>query len=415
MTGRLQDARAEAAPLEGLRVIDLSTFVAGPSCSGTLARLGAEVVRIDPIGGAADHTRLPLDSDGESLYWRGLNDRKRSVEVDLKSAEGRELVGRLVALPGADCGVVLSNAVGQSWLGYEQLCRYRQDLIMAHISGHPDGRPAVDYTVNCEVGLPAITGPAEQVGVTNHVLPAWDLLTGLYAAIGILAAKRVRDETGAGQMISISLADVAVATMDQLGFIADVVRNGRRRGHDGNHVFGAFGGDFETGDGERVMVTALTARQWRRLVAATQTAKGVEGLETGLGIDFDDDAARYEHRDLLGALIRPWFAARPLGEVAEQLDREGVLWGRYRTVEQLVHDGDSLLNRPADEAVPAPAPPPLRFSASQLAPARAAQLGRETDEILGALLDLGRDELSGLRSAGVIGGEPAKLAGWEAA
>jgi 2-methylfumaryl-CoA isomerase len=403
-----------AEPLAGLRIVDLSTFVAGPSCSQALARLGAEVIRVDPIGGAADHRRLPLGPFGESLYWRGLNEGKLSVELDLTSERGRELLGRLVGLPGGDSGILLTNAVGQSWLDYERMRSHREDLIMVHIRGLADGRPAVDYTVNCEVGLPSVTGPSDWRGVTNHVLPSWDLLTGLHAALAILAAKRARDLGGEGQLITISLADVALATMDQLGFIADAVQNGTRREADGNYVFGAFGTDFDTADGERVMVTALTRPQWRKLVEATGSGEATEALEGALGADFGDEGERFAHREVLAALLRPWFASRPLATIAETLDSCRVLWGRYRSIDQLVSAEDSLLNRGRGPA-PAPAPPPYGFSGSRLAPLRPAALGRETDAVLARLLELEQGELAELQAEHVIGTHGAALAEREAA
>src|SRR4051812_38355469 len=114
-------------PLDGLRIIDVSTYVAGPSGAMTLAQLGADVIRIDPIGGATDIRRLPLDGKGNSLYWAGLNKAKRSVELDLAGAEGRALVAALLATPGPENGILLTNAVGQRWLSYDELVTHRPD------------------------------------------------------------------------------------------------------------------------------------------------------------------------------------------------------------------------------------------------------------------------------------------------
>jgi 2-methylfumaryl-CoA isomerase len=116
-------------------------------------------------------------------------------------------------LPVTAAASCLPNAVGQPWLSYESLRAYRDDVIEVHIAGRSDGRPAVDYTVNCEVGLPLMTGPTDYNRPVNHVLPAWDLLTGLQAALAIVTAERVRRDTGRGQLVTLSLADVAVATM----------------------------------------------------------------------------------------------------------------------------------------------------------------------------------------------------------
>jgi 2-methylfumaryl-CoA isomerase len=169
-------AAPETGTLTGLRIIDISTYVAGPSGTMALAQLGADVIRIDPVGGATDVRRLPLHPDGLSLYWASLNREKRSVQVDLRGEEGRDLVRALIAASGPGGGIVVTNAVGQEWLDYDRLVEVRPDLILVQIAGRADGRPAVDYTVNCEVGLPYLTGPADsQVrGISSPVCtPGW--------------------------------------------------------------------------------------------------------------------------------------------------------------------------------------------------------------------------------------------------
>jgi 2-methylfumaryl-CoA isomerase len=404
-----------AAPLAGLRVIDVSTYVAGPSGAMTLAQLGAEVIRVDPVGGATDTRRLPRAPSGDSLYWAGLNKAKRSVEIDISSAEGRGLVGALVGAPGPDGGILLTNAVGQPWLGYEAMRAFRDDLILVHIGGRQDGKPAVDYTINCEVGLPLITGPLDFDRPVNHVLPAWDLLTGLHAAIAILAAERVRTRTGQGQEVAVNLADVAVATMSHLGFVADVVVNGRGRLREGNYLFGSFGCDFPTTDGQRVMIVALTERHWHKLVDLTGIGGAIAALERSLDVDLSVEEGRYRYREVLEALIRPWFGERTYAEVIEGLDRAKVLWGPYRTVENLVNDPASLLHlgslmvdvdQPGVGTFPVPRPV-LGFSGwPDEDPAPAPRLGQDTDGVLTSLLGLGTGDLDDLRKRSVIGGAP---------
>ena len=210
----------DGAPLAGLRVIEVSSFVAAPLGGMTLAQLGAEVIRIDPLGGAPDTTRWPLAPNGGSLYWAGLNKGKRSVTLDLRSPGGQRAVADLVASSGPDGGIVLTNA-GYPWLSYDALRDARPDLIHLHITGRHDGSPAVDYTVNAGVGFPLVTGRPRHAGPVNHVLPAWDVACGLYAAVGILAAERHRRRTGAGRAITLALADVALAVTGHLGFLAE--------------------------------------------------------------------------------------------------------------------------------------------------------------------------------------------------
>lgn len=396
-------------PLSGLSIIDLSTYVAGPSGTMTLAQLGAEVIRVDPPGGATDTRRLPLAPNGTSLYWAGLNKAKLSVEIDTSTAEGRDIVGSLVNATG---GILLTNAVGQAWLEYDSLLKYRGDLIEVHIKGRSDGAPAVDYTVNCEIGLPFLTGPINTQRPVNHVLPAWDLLTGLHAAIAILAAERRRCVTGEGQLITLSLADVAVATMGHLGFIADVVVNGSSRSRDGNYVYGTFGCDFGTADAQRVMVVALTARQWHKLVQVTGIAEAIRAFESTLRVDLDAEDTRYRYRAVLEALIQPWFESRAIDEIARTLDEAKVLWGRYRTIAELVNDPNTLLHagdlmaqtdNPGVGTFPSPRSVLSSSAWGRGVPSPAHLLGQDTEAVLSRVLDMNHTELTSLRDRSIIG------------
>ena len=134
---------------------------------------------------------------------------------------------------------------------------------MVSIIGNHDGSSAVDYTVNPATGFPWATGPRNLAVPFNHLLPAWDAITGTLAAAGVLAAERHRARTGEGQLVSVALSDVAFAMVGNLGKIAEAQVLERERRKEGNYLYGAFGRDFLTSDGRRVMVVALTARQWQ--------------------------------------------------------------------------------------------------------------------------------------------------------
>jgi 2-methylfumaryl-CoA isomerase len=370
--------------LAGLRVVEVSSFVAAPLGGMTLAQLGAEVVRVDPVGGGPDIGRWPVAESGTSLYWAGLNQGKRSVTVDFGSPEGRERVGELVAR----AGVLLTNAGGRGFLDDAVLRERRPDLIHLRIQGRHDGRPAVDYTVNAGVGFPLVTGPPEHDGPVNHVLPAWDVACGLYAALGIAAAERRRARTGEGCFVRVALEDVALAMAGNLGFLAEA-QFGVARERVGNHLYGGFARDFTCRDGGRVMVVALTPRHWRDLVALTGTAAPVAALEEGLGADFEREADRYVYREALAALFGRWFAGRDLGQVCAALGGTSVLWERYRTFTELAADPDLRAN-PLMGTVDQPGAGEYLAPGSPLsvdgvtAPARPApRLGEHTDEVFG--------------------------------
>jgi 2-methylfumaryl-CoA isomerase len=331
------------APLTGLRIIEISSFVAAPLGGMTLAQLGAEVIRIDPLGGAADVTRWPLSPDGKSLYWAGLNKGKRSVTLDFKSADGQRTVQDLIVNSGQDGGIVLTNA-SYPWLSHETLARRRDDLIHLQITGRRDGSAAVDYTVNAATGFPLATGAENSEGPVNHVLPAWDVACGLYAAIGILAAERHRRRTGAGRAITLPLADVALAVAGHLGYLAEAQLRGTGRPRIGNHLYGGFGRDFGTGSGDTVMIVTLTPRHFADLARVTGLTDVFAGLARLLGADFSRDSDRYAHREAIAGLLTPWFARHSSQEIAAAFTGTSVLCERYRSFTEVASDPGLLAN-----------------------------------------------------------------------
>ena len=395
--------------LDGFRLIEGSAFVAAPLGGMTLAQLGADVIRFDQIGGGLDFQRWPLAADGQSLFWAGLNKGKRSIQVDIRAPEGRELVTELVAAAGA----LLTNFPTRGWLAHEALSARREDLLMVALAGNPDGSSEVDYTVNPATGFPWATGPRNLSEPLNSVLPSWDLVMGGLAATGLLAADRHRTRTGEGQLIRLALSDVAFATVGNLGRIAEAQLGGQDQRKDGNYLYGAFGHDFVTGDDRRVMVVALTARQWRALVEATGTAQAFAGIEDATGHDLDTETGRFEARDLIAAILRPWFARQTLTEIREAFTGTGVSWGPYQTFRQLVHEDPRCSTaNPMFEEIEHPgvgrylAPgSPLDFTGlGRLPVRRAPALGEHTEEILAELLGLAQHEIGALAGRGIVAG-----------
>lgn len=380
----------EAAPLAGLRVLEISSFVAAPLGGMTLAQLGADVIRIDPIGGAADVTRWPLAPNGASLYWAGLNKGKRSVTLDFRDPRGRDTLRALVAKSGPDGGIVLTNA-GFPWLSHAELSKSRPDLIHLQITGRRDGGPAVDYTVNAAIGFPLATGPENAHDPVNHVLPAWDVACGLYAAVGLLAAERHRRRTGQGRAITLPLADVALAVTGHLGLLAEARLTGGSRPRIGNHLYGGFARDFRTYRGDSVMIVTLTGRHFADLARATGLSETFGRLEKLLGADFADDGDRYEHREVIAALLAPWFARHTTGEIAAAFAGTSVLWERYRTFAELAAD-PGLLDNPLVRLIDQPGIGEVLATGSPLAQPGAGQvaaapvLGADTAAVLSELL-----------------------------
>lgn len=399
--------------LKGLRVVEGSAFVAAPLGGMTLAELGADVIRFDPIGGGLDYARWPVTRDGRSLFWAGLNKGKRSVAIDLTRPEGAEIATRLITAPGPDAGLFLTNFPARGWLDYTRLKAFRDDLVMLNITGDHDGKSAVDYTVNARIGWPMTTGPKDATGPVNHVLPAWDAICGVWAACGLLAAERHRRLTGAGQLVTLALSDVALAVTGALGVLGEVAVNGTDRPRHGNDLYGGFGRDFETRDGRRVMVVGLTGRQWSGLVRATGIKDAVAELATRLGRDLARQGERFEAREALADLVAPWIKARPLAEIAQIFDDNGVCWGPYQSFGELVASDPlcspanpmmGLIDQPGIGQLLA-AGSPLGFGAAPRAtPRPAPALGADTESVLGDVLKLSDGEIGRLFDSGIVAG-----------
>lgn len=397
--------------LSGLRIVEGSAFIAAPMCGMTLAQLGADVIRFDNISGGVDYHRWPVTGDNHSIYWAELNKGKRSFAVDLRSERGRELVTELIVAGGDEGGIFSTNLPARGWLSYEALSARRADLILLAIVGDRHGGTALDYTVNAKVGFPDITGPEDDTRPVNHVLPAWDNIAAYIGAISLLAAERHRRLTGEGQKIDLALADCALATMGHLGYIGEVAINGDARPRYGNDLYGALGRDFVSADGRRMMIIAITPKQWAGLQRAAGFADEANALGERLGLDLNVEGNRFIARKEIFALIERWTTASTYAEIERALNEHGCCWGPYQSVRELVdNDPDvspdnpifSLVEQPDIGRYPVPGQP-MSFGAVNREPAvPAPRLGEHTDEILADLLGLGDAEIGRLHDDGVV-------------
>ena len=403
--------------LRGMRVIECASFIAAPSCALHLQQMGAQVIRIDPIGGGPDARRWPLAPNGNSLYWEGLNKGKLSIAVDFASPEGRALVAQLVCAPGAGGGLFVTNFPAEGFLSHERLRQARADLITTRIMGWADGTPAVDYTVNAAIGVPYMTGPAGNPATdndpVNHVLPAWDLLAGAYAAFALLAAERHRQATGLGQEVRVPLSDMAIASLGHLGQIAEV-HSGTDRPKMGNTLFGAFGRDFQTADGQRLMVVAITPRQWAGLVKALGLGAAIAGIEAALGISFtQDEGLRFTHRAVLTPLVEAAIARQQSGILGAAFDAHGVCWGPYHTLKSALAQEPRLVSanplfspviHPSGLTYPTPGAAATLSDSVRTPATRAPHQGEHTDQVLSELLNLSAAQIGHLHDTHRVAG-----------
>ena len=245
----------------------------------------------------------------------------------------------------------------------------------------------------------------------NHALPAWDIATGLHAVIAMLAGERERTASGRGQLVKISLADVAFTMVANLGFLGQAQLTHANRPPLGNDMYGAFGRDFATRDGRRVMVVAISLNQWKSIVDATGIGEHLAAIERAFDADFHREEDRYRAREAIAALIGPWFESRTLDEVRTALDHHGVCWGPYQTFTQLLDDdwrvseGSPVfasVDHPGIGPLLTPASP-MRFPAEPpVPPATAPLLGAHTDEVLADVMGLSATEIGRLHDDGLV-------------
>ncbi len=399
--------------LSGMRVVEGSAFVAIPLAGMTLAQMGADVIRFDRLEGGLDAGRWPVTRDGASLFWAGLNKGKRSVAVDMKSGEGRELITRIITAPGEDAGLFLTNLRVRGWMDHETLSEHRADLISVSLLGDRHGNPAVDYSVNPSLGFPMATGPEGSTEPVAHVLPAWDCIAGNLAVSSLLAAERFRLRHGTGQEVVLALKDVAAAMLGHLGIIGEVAINGVDRPKAGNALYGAYGQDFVLGDDARIMVIGLTDRQWRGLVKVTGTEDSIAALSAATGLDLRDEGNRWRMRAEITAILAPWFHARTLPQVAPLLDDAGLTWSEFRSFAHAVREDPDLsmdnpmmaeIAQPGIGTYPVPGAAVSFGAVSRQSPRPAPLLGEHTEEVLADVAGLSSGEIGRLMDGGVVAG-----------
>jgi crotonobetainyl-CoA:carnitine CoA-transferase CaiB-like acyl-CoA transferase len=344
-----------SAPLSGVRVLDFSRVLAGPYCTMVLADLGADVIKVERPG-SGDETRGwgPPFVGGEAGYFLAVNRGKRSLALDLAHPGASAVIEALIA--GAD--VVIENfrpGVAQRLgLGYEDLARRRHGLVYCSITGfgsgrEPAGRPGYDFVVQAESGLMSITGEPDGAPAKVGVAVV-DVLTGLHAASGILAALHARAISGEGRRIEVSLLDSALAGL--INVAQGALITGAEAARYGNaHPSIVPYEPFPAADGW-IAVAAANDALWQALCRALEredlAADGRLTLNRG----------RVAHRDELIASLRETFAQHPVEHWLSRLDAHGVPAGKIRGVHEAL-EAAAGAGRPATVTVEHPSAGPL--------------------------------------------------------
>jgi 2-methylfumaryl-CoA isomerase len=408
---RATDTVSPGRSLEGHLVVEVSAFVAAPYAGLVLAHLGAEVIRVDPVHGPPDQHRWPLATDGTSLFWSGLNAGKKSVRIDTSRPRGRELLLELLGSRQGRSALLTNVPIVSRMGGYERMREQMPELLVVEMLGNFDGGSEVDYTVQPATGLPWVAGFPDSGVPVNSPLPTWDLMLGLYGAIGVLEGIRQRELTGQGQHMSIALSDVAFQSLGALGRVAAAQLGVAVNQRAANDLIGGYGQAFRCLGGGWVMVVGLTDRQWASLTSTADPDGRLNGVCEALGVDLSTPLQRYVHRDIITAVLRPWFDARESETVVRQLRGAGVSCARYLAPDEVTGDWrlDPALNdlwSVVDQPALGPilgAGLPIRSAGRVTSGAKSTPRQAEhTHEVLASVLDLAPGDINEMIADGLI-------------
>lgn len=320
-------------PFEGLLVVSIEQAVAAPLCSCQLANAGARVIKIERAGG--DFARA-YDSavQGESAYFVWANHGKESLELDIKNPDDTALLHRILRRADVFIQNLAPGAMERAGLGSESLRRQYRRLITCDISGYGDTGPyrdmkAYDFLVQCESGLVAVSGAPDAPGRIGVSL--CDIGAGMNALIGIQQALFLRERTGTGSAVKVSLFDTAADWMTVP--LMHATYGGKAPQQTGMHhpSIAPYGG-YTTGDGETLVISIQNEREWQRFCADV-----LEQAELATDPRFENMTARVANRELLDQQIKRVFSSIPRAQMELKLNGADIAWGAVNSVEQLAN------------------------------------------------------------------------------
>lgn len=394
-----------AGPLQGIRVLDFTRVLAGPSAALVLADLGAEIIKIEPPGTGDETRTFPPFRDGESHYYLAINRGKKSIVVDLKTDAGVALVKDLVA----KCDIVIENyrpgVMDRLGLGYDELSAINAGLIYCSISGFGmtgplRDRPSFDIVLQALSGALSVNGEPGRLP-TKLGIPLGDLIGGINGPIGILAALHERTVTGRGRLIDVSLLDGMLGMLGYLAQLAFFTGEDPQPQGSQHHNLVPYG-VFPAGDGA-IIIACLTNSFWVRICEALQMPERINDPR------FDTIEKRRNNRASVNEMISAFTREKSVEELVElftehqvphapilgitealsqpqALAREMVVEADHKTLGRI-----PIVNRsikfPGDQQ-PVPTAPPV--------------LGEHTDEVLQDVLGLTADQIRKLRASKVV-------------
>jgi formyl-CoA transferase len=394
--------------LDGIRVLDLTQYEAGPSSTQMLAWLGADVIKIEPPAGEPGRTALSDRRGEDAWFFMLLNSCKRGITLNLKSARGKAMFEELVKSSDVVVENMAPGAMDRLGLSYEHLRPLNSRLIHASVKGFASGGPYQDYKsfewiAQAMAGAMSMTGSPDGPP-TKAVGGLADTGAGLHTAIGILAAIIQRQATGVGQQVEVAQQD-AVVNLLRIHLRESYV-TGQPARRQGNRSAAAAPSNIYRcspgGPNDYVFIHCATQEMWRSLTAI------VGRPELAADPRFEDRRDRVQFIDDIDAMIEAWTGTRPKHEVLQILAGAGIPCGAVLDSNEVLSDRHlrqtgfiTDLEHPRRGLYPMPGNP-VRLSDSPTEMVRSPLLGEHNAEIYGKLLGLGDVEIEALRRDGVI-------------
>jgi formyl-CoA transferase/succinyl-CoA--D-citramalate CoA-transferase len=395
-----------AGPLDGVRVLELGSFIAGPFAGQLLGDYGADVIKVESPGDGDPMRRWGVTRDGDSLWWPTIGRNKRSIALDLRTEEGRRVAADLAA----QCDVVLENfrpGTLEKWgLGYDALAARNPKLVLTHISGYGQTGPLASQAGFGSIGeamggIRYTTGspdrPPSRAGISLG-----DALASVFAVMGTLAAVVRAKETGKGQEVDVALYEAVAALMEST--LADFELGGVVRTRSGSVLRGVAPSNvYPTSDGAEVVVAGNADTVFARLCEAMGQPELADDPR------FATHVARGDNMAELDELVGAWTATLPCDEVLRVLDAHSVPGGRIFTAPDMLTDPQYLardmvrrITSTQGWTVPMTGVVP-RFTETPGEIRHAGpRLGEHTEEVLGGLLGYDADTIAALRCKGAV-------------
>jgi CoA:oxalate CoA-transferase len=391
-----------ATPLEGIRLLDLGRYQAGPRCALMFARMGAEVIKVEGLQGDESRGNGPI-VNGQSAYWVQYNSGKKSLAVDLRNERGKDILRDLVKVSDLFLQNFRPGTIDRMGFGYETLHDLNRKIIMINVSaygqtGSHRDRIGFDPIGQAFGGMMSLNGSQEGPPVKNH-FPLIDRITSLHATIGALAALRERDISGEGQQIDVSLADAGFSANEIpiTAYLAD----GTVQEKEGNGQ--GLTNAYETADGW-ALIHATSEAIWPRVCAAMDRPEWLHDTRFAERTSRDSNVAAIE------TVLSEWFAARTTKDAVDHLSNHSVPAAPINSVAQAAVE-PHLTEREVLVEVPDPVAGKIhvsgkyiKFSRTPMVVGTTPTIGEHTDEVLGDILGYPTEHIEELKTQGVVVG-----------